>query len=103
MKNLNFNNMQKPIMRIELADEKKTILFVLPPTKAEAKAISEMAITNSVNNLEKSIEMCAKLMSRNIAKMPITADDLGEWDMYDVKMFFATYMEFLNEIKNAKN
>ena len=103
MKNLNFNKMQKPVMRIELADEKKTILFVLPPSKAEAVAVSEMTVTNSVNNLEKSIEMCARLMSRNVAKIPVTADDIADWDIYDVKMFFATYMEFLFEIKNAKN
>ena len=85
MKNLNFNKMQKPVMRIELADEKKTILFVLPPSKAEAVAVSEMAATNSVD------------------KIPVTADDIADWDMYDVKMFFAAYMEFLFEIKNAKN
>ena len=47
--------------------------------------------------------MCARLMSRNVAKIPVTADDIADWDMYDVKMFFATYMEFLFEIKNAKN
>ena len=103
MKSLNFNKMEKPVMRIELADEKKTTLFVLPPTKAEVSALAEMTGRISGNNLEKSIEMCARLMSHNIAKIQITADTLSDWDLFDVQMFFASYMDFLAEIKRSKN
>ena len=37
-KTLNFNKMQKPSLRIELADEKHTTIFVMPPTKGEIEA-----------------------------------------------------------------
>lgn len=39
-KTLNFNKMQKPSLRIELADEKHTTIFVMPPTKGEIEARS---------------------------------------------------------------
>ena len=35
-KTLNFNKMQKPSLRIELADEKHTTIFVMPPTKGRS-------------------------------------------------------------------
>ena len=70
-KTLNFNKMQKPSLRIELADEKHTTIFVMPPTKGEIEAFGEISTKLGGNKLDEAIEMCAKLMSHNIAKIPI--------------------------------
>ena len=102
-KTLNLNKMQKPSLRIELADEKHTTIFVMPPTKGEIEAFGEISAKLGGNKLDEAIEMCAKLMSHNIAKIPITAETLADWDIYDIQMFYRTYIDYLLEIKNSKN
>ena len=38
-----------------------------------------------------------------LAKIPITAETLADWDIYDIQMFYRTYIDYLLEIKNSKN
>lgn len=106
MKPLNYNNVKKPVMRIELADEKKTTLFILPPTKGEVAELANLknAMEGNNDSMGTAFAMCAKLMSHNIANIKITAETLEkEWDLYDIQLFYQYYMQFMLEIKNAKN
>lgn len=105
MQSLNFKKAEKPVMRIELNDEKGTILFVLPPTKGEVAELGELNKTMSMNenSFETALAMCAKLMSRNVAKIPVTIDTIADWDISDIQMFYKSYLEFVTTIRLAKN
>lgn len=105
METLNFKRTEKPVMRIELNDEKGTILFVLPPTKREVAELGELKRTmaRSENSFETLLAMCAKLMSRNVAKVQVTTEIIEDWDIFDIQTFYKSYMEFVATIRSAKN
>lgn len=104
MQTLNFKRQEKPVMRIELNDEKGTILFVLPPTKNKVSELGELdKMSMSENDFETALAMCAKLMSRNLAKIPVTMETIADWDLYDIQVFYKEYLKFVISIRSAKN
>ena len=51
-------------------------------------------------------ELAAKLLNCNLDGVTTNAEELAvkyEMNMEDLTMFFTVYMDFLEEIKNAKN
>lgn len=105
MQTLNFKRQEKPVMRIELNDQKGTILYVLPPTKREVNELKNLdkTMTMTEDSINIALAMCAKLMSRNLAKIPVTMETIEDWDLYDIQVFYKEYVKFVISIRSAKN
>lgn len=112
-KMLDLNALDQPILEIALRDENRTIFRLTTPTVAlverftAAKAeIAEIAKSQNVDKIKKLYQLTAELMSCNADYMTVTAEDLR--DKYrvtfgDLIVIFASYLEFIREISNAKN
>lgn len=112
-KMLDFNSYRRPTLLLRMKDELQTKLHVTTPTVElveELKAnLSELKTVLTGNDAEASAavyELAAKLMNCNLDGVTITAEELAikyEMNLEDMTMFFTVYMEFLEEIKSAKN
>lgn len=109
-KTLNFNNLKKHYLTVELSDEKNTVLMIGTPTKAVMDDLytlqrtlvsvneGDIEVTNNLYNT------CAKVMSRNKSGIKITGDYLADiFDYEDIIIFFNAYMEFVSEVLSPKN
>lgn len=105
MQTLNFKRQEKPVMRIELNNEKGTILYVLPPTKREVSELENLDKTMAIteNSFDIALAMCAKLLSRNLAKIPVTTETIEDWDLHDIQVFYKEYLKFVIAIRSTKN
>lgn len=111
-KTLNFNNVKKHYLTVELADEKQTVLMIGTPTKAVMDDLYALRDTlTAVNEDDADIEVtnelyntCAKVMSRNKGGIKITGNYLAEiFDYEDIVIFFNAYMSFIDEVLGSKN
>lgn len=109
---LNFNNVKKRYLTVTLADEKKTILMIGTPTKAIIDDLlllqsSLEAVKDDETNAEAVDDLylsCAKVMSRNKGGIKVTKEFLETlFDFEDIMLFFSAYMDFVEEVTNAKN
>lgn len=111
-KALNFNTVKKQYLPVTFADEKKTTIFVGTPTKgimddltvlqANLDEIAEDGANAA--GTDDLFEACAKIMSRNKTGVKITKEFLeGVFDFEDVTIFFAAYMDFIDEVISSKN
>lgn len=44
-----------------------------------------------------------KTLNFNKMQKPSLRIELADWDIYDIQMFYRTYIDYLLEIKNSKN
>jgi hypothetical protein len=112
-KGLNFRNFAQPTLPINMNDAEETLFNITAPTvelveRLEANKdmmlkIFEAGDRSSLNELWK---LAADLISCNRECRQVCADDLkGRYGM-DYQMlfaFFVAYIEFIDEIKSAKN
>lgn len=106
MKALNFNNTKKTYLNVTLIDG--TVLLVGTPTKRIFDAL--ITIKDDLDNITDSetlsiiYDVCALIMSRNKAGKEITKEYLeATFDVEDIIIFFKSYVEFMDELKSAKN
>lgn len=108
-KPLNLNALKKKFFTVTLPDEKKTTLLIGTPTKAVMDEF--IALQSNVDNADSQAEImddlydiCAKIMSRNRTKRPISKDFVAEnMDFEDVLVFIKAYTEFIQEVSGGKN
>ena len=106
MKSLNFNNVKKSYLNVTLADG--TVLLIGTPTKRIFEELitikDKLSDITSIDNLGVLFDICAVVMSHNKTGKEITRDYLEEiYDFEDIILFFKSYLDFVNEIKNEKN
>lgn len=111
-KTFDFREIDKASIEITLNDPEGTVLHVTTPPERliEQLAASADELTKmNGNNIEKvraSYALNAELISCNLEGVTVTADDLrGKYNVKPIALaaFTAAYMEFINEIRNAKN
>lgn len=112
-KTLDLNALDQPILEVKLRDANKTIFRLTAPTTklvekliAAKGEIGEIAKTRDVQKLNALYELTADLMSCNADYITVTAEELR--DTYrvtfaDIVVIFSAYLDFLNELTNAKN
>lgn len=113
MKALNFNTIQQPTWPVTLKDEDQTTVHLTAPSVelvdrlvAMAPELEEASKTKDGRVVHKCYELVAKVMSCNEAGMQITAEELRDrykLTFVELLMLVNGYMEFIAEIKNAKN
>lgn len=104
-KALNFKNAKKTFWNVTLPDG--TVLLVSTPTKRifdELLALQNGKIGSDEDAIDALYRVCALVLSRNKAGKEITEDYLAEtFDIEDIILLFNGYVQFVQEIKNAKN
>jgi hypothetical protein len=110
---LDFNSIIKPMIEITLRDEAHTVVHVTTPTEGLIEKLASNADTmkEAVNGgtaeaIKAVFELMAELTNCNLDGIKVTAEELRDKygiKLFDVILFFNAYMEFIEEIKNAKN
>lgn len=110
---IDFNSYRRPTLILSMKDEDKTKLHVIGPTVElveELRAnLAELQTALSGNDSRASCtvyELAAKLMTCNMDGIELTAEELAtkyEMNMEDMAHFYMAYVDFLEDIKNAKN
>lgn len=110
---LDLNNLNSPTLELTLQDEQRTTVRLTVPTEdivQELTMLSPEALDNvkrgDRNSVEFVYDLAARLISCNRDFLKVTADELrGKYrmDMYSAVVFFNAYMDFINELTNAKN
>ncbi len=110
---LDFNSYRRPTLILSMKDEHKTKLHVIGPT---VELVEELRA--NLGELQKALsgrdalasrttyELAAKLMTCNMDGVQLTAEELAtkyEMNMEDLAQFYVAYVDFLEELKNAKN
>lgn len=112
-KALDFNSLQRSYVRLTMADANRTEIMVTTPTEAlmekleavgpELQAICKTGNREAINAI---YDLAAELISCNRSGLTVSAEDLrGNYnlDLESMIVFFKVYMDFINEIYNAKN
>lgn len=112
-KSLDFNKISRPVLRLTMLDEEKTIIAVSTPSEAlieELEAalpeIKAVAARGNKETIEYMYGLAAKLINYNRSFITVTAEELRKkykLDLESLIIFFRAYIDFIGEIANAKN
>lgn len=113
MKALDFNALTQPTWQITLKDPLHTVVNLAAPTVdlverliAAEPELSEAAKTKDGRTIRAVYALTAEIMSCNDDGYTFTAEELRDkynLTLLDVFRLHAGYMEFVQEIQNAKN
>lgn len=113
VKTLDFNALEKPVLELTLKDEAKTVVRATAPTEelverltAASSEIQKVIKDNTGETVKALFELIAELMSCNIDGLVFTAEDLRDkygMKLYEATVFVKVYLEFIQELNNAKN
>lgn len=113
-KSLDFNAIQQPVLDLTMRDDAHTVVHVSAPSvdlveriQALDPLIKKLAKGGDAREVfHKIYEFYAEVMSNNEDHLEITADTLRnvyKLSLMDIFALHAVYMEFIEDIKNAKN
>ena len=110
---IDFNKFEQPTLDVVLKDENQTKITVIAPAEAlieklESNLDSIQSICKGATGpaLDESFALAAELMSCNREGLTITGKELREKYKINYVMLFAfiaAYIDFIDEIKHAKN
>jgi hypothetical protein len=113
MKMLDFNALQQPTWPLKLKDEAQTVVNLSTPTVAlvdrliaMTPALQEAAQTKDGKTIRAVFELIAEIMNCNEDGFIFTAEELRDrykMSLLDAFRFTAGYMEFVQEMQEAKN
>lgn len=112
-KSLDFNSVQRPTLELTMKDDAHTVIRVSMPKEALIERLSaglselrEIVAQQDGESIRALFELAADLISCNRNFVTVTAEDLRDkyhMDFEDLTIFFSAYLDFVNEIQNAKN
>lgn len=113
MKALDFNAIQLPTWQITLKDEAKTVVNLVEPSVelvdrmvAASGELQEVAEKKDGRTIKKLYELVAEVLTCNDDGFKFTAEELRnkyKMTLLDIFRFVAMWLEFVNELKEAKN
>ena len=108
-----FSAHRPPVLEIEMPDKKQTVVHITPPTLKLIEEVTErmpelldLHTKGAPERARASFDLAARMMSYNLDGMAFTAEDLRDvykLTRYDVLGFFKLYVNFLANLKDAKN
>jgi len=112
-KTFDFNSYDKPELEITLKDPDSTKIVLCTPTVAlierlqvAASDIKEVVKEGNENGISAMYGLMADLINCNIDGITVTGEELRskyKMELVDVIVFYSLYMDFVDEIKAAKN
>lgn len=113
MKKLDLNALEQPTLELTLKDENKTKIHILVPEERQVERIEAAAaelpdvVADKTGLKIKSLfDFMAEVMGDNMEGLKFTAEELRDkykLRLFDLVVITKAYMEFLDEIKTAKN
>lgn len=110
---LDFNSYRRPELILVMKDDKGTTLHVTTPTQQLVEEFSanmaelQKALTGKDETASRMVYiLAAKLINCNLDGVTTTADELAKkygLNLEDMAHFWSAYMNFIEEIKKAKN
>ena len=110
---LDFNSLQRPTLEIVMPDENKTKIHLVCPTEklverleAGLKELNEVLEKKDGKAIAACYALAADLFNCNDDGLLVTATDLREKYRLGIDalvVFYSAYLDFIDEIKNAKN
>lgn len=110
---LDLNNLTRPTLELTLQDEQRTTVRLTTPSEALVQSLSaltpaelEKLKSGDKESTDFAYNLAAQLISCNLDFLTVTAEELrGRYhmDLYSAMVFFGAYLDFINEIANAKN
>ena len=110
---LDFNALQQPTLVLQMVDDDRTILHVSAPTvdlvdelTNNAAALETALRSNNPDTSKAVYSLAARLINCNLDGIEVTPEDLAvkfRLSLTGLKLFFETYVDFLNEVTNSKN
>jgi hypothetical protein len=112
-KTFDFNSYDKPKLEIILKDEARTKVVICTPTVAlieklqtTASEIKGIVSKGNDEGINAMYDLMAELVNCNESGITVTSEELREkykMELVDVIVFYSLYMDFIDEIKAAKN
>lgn len=110
---IDFNSIVKPMLEITMRDEARTRVHVTTPTKglldrltANSDQLKQAVNGGTAEAIKSVFALAADLINCNLDGFRTTAEELRDTyklTLYDLIIFQAGYLQFLEEIKKAKN
>lgn len=110
---LDFNSLQRPTLEITMKDADKTKFKLICPREglierleAGLNELHEVLERRDSSTINATYTLAAELFSENDQGVIVTADDLRNkynLGLEELVFFYSAYMDFINDIKNAKN
>lgn len=112
-KTLDFNTIQRPTLLLTMLDDAKTQIRVSTPTESLVAELAEVAPTletlvetSGKEAIDAIYDLAARLISCNRDCLAVAAEDLRNkyrLNLESMIVFFDVYVDFINDITNAKN
>lgn len=112
-KTFDFNSYDKPELEITLKDEAQTKVVMYAPTvelieklQTASSEIKGVVSKGNAEGINAMYNLMAELVNCNVSGITVTGEELrGKYKMelVDVIVFYSLYMDFIDEIKAAKN
>ncbi len=112
-KTLDFNSIERPVIELKMRDDAHTVINVTTVTErlveklgANGDAIVKASKGGNAEAIKSVYTLMAEVVNCNLEGITVTAEELR--DKYgvmleDAIMFFNVYLDFIDEIKKAKN
>lgn len=110
---IDFNSYRRPELVMVLKDKHQTTVHITTPTKQLIDELSanltelQKALTGQDATASRAIyTLAAKLLNCNLDGLVVTPEELAKkyaMNLEDMAVFYSAYMDFIDEIKNAKN
>ena len=110
---IDFNSIIKPTIELTLRDEARTVVHVTVPSAglveklmANADQLREAVDGTDAEAIKAVFTLAAELINFNLDGIRVTAEELRDTyklTLFDIILFAQVYLQFLEEIKNAKN
>lgn len=113
MKMLDFNAIQQPTWALRLRDDAQTVVHIAVPTVdlvermlALSSELSEITTNKDARAIKALYTLIADVINNNDDGYTFTAEDLRDtykMSLLDTAYFVAGFLDFVAEIKDAKN
>ena len=110
---LDFNTVERPVLELVMQDDERTHIKVSTPTESLVEELAAIAPqlervlqSNDAGSIEAIYDLAARLINCNRSFIKVTPEDLrGKYRMNFecLVIFFGAYVDFINEVTNAKN
>lgn len=112
-RSIDFNALEQPTIEVVMRDDAKTKITVIAPSEALIEKLSanidiikNACKSDNPQSMDECYSLTAEFMSCNKEGLTITGEELRK--KYNVNyvmlfVFLKNYMDFIDDIKNAKN
>lgn len=110
---LDFNTIERPVLELVMPDNDHTHIKVSTPTESLVEELATLAPqlekaqqSGDAETTASIYDLAARLINCNRSFIKVTPEDLrGKFNMNleNLIIFFGAYIDFINEVTNAKN